>query len=254
MRLLLEVGYHGAKFNGWQSQRCGNTVQDHLEKAFAALCPEPVQVHGAGRTDAGVHALAQCAHADVPDKRFAPAAWVRALNAHLPSEIRVVSAREVPPDFHARFSATGKTYRYRVWNSPALHPLEADRAWHVPGTIDSEKLAAACRLFTGEHDFAAFSARRSKREEDTVRTIHRIAIDGGGPRIDLVFTGTGFLYKMVRMLVAAIVRHAQDRVELGELRAALKNGSPRFSHTAPACGLCLERVFYEGSCDAIASR
>lgn len=254
MRLRLEVAYHGAAFNGWQSQRCGNTVQDHLEKAFAALCREPVTVHGAGRTDAGVHATAQTAHADVPEKRLSPAAWERALNAHLPPQIRILAARPVPQDFHARFSATGKIYRYRIWNDPSLHPLQADRAWHIPQPVDPEKIAAACALFAGTHDFAAYSARRSKMEEDTIRTIHSIRAETTGPQIDLAFHGTGFLYKMVRMTTAAIARHAIGKESLESLRDRLENGAPRFHHTAPASGLTLDRVLYAESCEAMASR
>lgn len=244
MRILLEISYHGAGFNGWQSQADGNTIQDHLEKAFAAIGSPETRLHGAGRTDAGVHANAQCAHADVADGRFASATWRDALNAHLPASIRVMEVREVPTDFHARFSAIGKIYTYTLWNAPAAHPLLADRSWHVPWTLDFTALRAACELFTGTHDFTAFSARRSKEPESTVRTIHRIEPILEGQKIQLRFEGEGFLYKMVRTLAAAAVRHASGRCGLEELEERLRNGSPAFSHTAPASGLCLEKVLY----------
>jgi len=244
MRLQLEIAYHGSGINGWQSQACGNTVQDYLEKAFLALCHEHITVHGAGRTDAGVHAEAQCAHADVPNERLGLREWLLALNAHLPDAIRVMKIQEAPSDFHARFSAKGKIYRYTIWNGSALHPLMKDRAWHVLGSLDFEKLHRACELFTGTHDFAAFSLRRSNTPEQTVRTIHAIENQVSTGKIDLTFEGEGFLYKMVRILSAAIIRHASGRVEIEELAAQLGSASPAFMHTAPAVGLCLVRVVY----------
>lgn len=244
MRLLLEIAYHGAGLNGWQSQAGGNTVQDFLEKAFHALGERDATIHGSGRTDAGVHANAQQAHIDVRTGRFAIREWLAALNAHLPPAIRVMAIREVPEDFHARFSAIGKIYNYTLWNSPTMHPLLADRAWHVPWKLDPDKIRAACALFVGTHDFAAFSARRTKEAEHTIRTIHCIDTDMDGPKIQLHFEGGGFLYKMVRILAAAITRHAAGRCELEELEARLRNGTPAFCHTAPASGLCLGKVLY----------
>jgi tRNA pseudouridine38-40 synthase len=244
MRLQLQIAYHGGALNGWQSQTCGNTVQDYLEKAFLALCRERIPVHGAGRTDAGVHAEAQCAHADVPNDRLSLREWLPALNAHLPDSIRVMKITEAPSDFHARFSAKGKIYCYTVWNGPALHPLMKDRAWHVPGALDFEKLQRACELFSGRHDFAAFSLRRSNGPEQTVRTIHSIENQIAEQKIELIFEGEGFLYKMVRILSAAIIRHASGKVEIDELTVQLRSTTPAFMHTAPAAGLCLVRVIY----------
>jgi tRNA pseudouridine38-40 synthase len=244
MRLQLQIAYHGAGLNGWQSQTCGNTVQDYLEKAFLALCRERITVHGAGRTDAGVHAEAQCAHADVPNERFSLREWLLALNAHLPNAIRVMKIQEAPSDFHARFSAKGKIYRYTIWNGPGLHPLMKDRAWHVPGALNFEKLRCACDLFTGTHDFAAFSLRRSNTPEQTVRTIRAIESQFSNGMIELTFEGEGFLYKMVRILSSAIIRHASGRVEIEELSKQLASASPTFMHTAPAVGLCLVSVIY----------
>src|SRR4051794_21014262 len=119
-RLKLIVAYDGAPFAGWQSQPSGNTIQDHLERAFTAVTGEPRRVHGAGRTDAGVHALARCAHVELADRSRVAGQWPHALNASLPATIRVLSCRYVPASFHARFSANGKVYRYRVWNHAIL--------------------------------------------------------------------------------------------------------------------------------------
>lgn len=244
MRLKLEIAYHGEAFNGWQSQPCGNTIQDHLEKAFLALTPDRTVVHGAGRTDAGVHAEAQCAHADVPDDRMTPRDWLLALNANLPEPIRIMDVKQVPNDFHARFSAKGKIYRYTIWNATAMHPLLRDRAWHVTGKLDMENLRSVCALFNGTHNFAAFSLRRTGIDENTERTIHSLEIDSNGGRVDLTFEGPGFLHKMVRILSAAIIRHSLGKISFQALHDSLLHGKPAFQHTAPADGLCLMRVLY----------
>lgn len=245
MRLGLTLAYDGTHFSGWQSQPDGKTVQDSLESAFGKLCPgERIVVHGAGRTDAGVHASGQTAHVDVPDGRLPVAAWLPALNAHLPAGVRVMRLGKAAPDFHARFSARGKVYRYTVWNGPVMPPLFLNRAWHVPWKLDLDILGSACESFTGRHDFAAFSARRSKTAESTVRTISAIRLRKQGPKLELTFEGEGFLYKMVRMLTASAIRCAAGRLPLEEIRRHLENAGPRTSHVAPAEGLCLVRVVY----------
>lgn len=247
MRLRLVIAYHGGSHEGWQSQRGGRTVQDRLEKAFFELCGMPVTVQGAGRTDAGVHANGQCAHADVPPDRMGLSRWPHALNARLDPSIRIMAAFAVSGDFHARFHAAGKHYRYRIWNASALPPLLKDRAWHVPLQLDRRALRRAARVFEGTHDFAAFSARRPKGHDDTQRCIDSIAVHTAGAEIVLDFKGPGFLYKMVRIVTAAIVRHAAGRCDLEDLQERLERGTPSFSHAAPAQGLCLEEVFYPPS-------
>ena len=162
-RLKLTIAYDGAAFAGWQSQRHRNTIQDELELAFHRICGARVRIHGAGRTDAGVHALAQCAHVDLPNRRLSTTRWRIALNATLPQTIRVLRCRYVSSGFHARFSAKGKTYRYRIWVGPTLLPLDVGRAWHVSATLDVALLKAAGREFIGKHNFAAFAANRGKK-------------------------------------------------------------------------------------------
>ena len=246
-RLKLVVAYDGGPFAGWQSQAGGNTIQDLLEAAFAQVCGEAVRVHGAGRTDAGVHALAQCAHADVPARSWVPEKWLAALNASLPPEIRVLRASYVISDFHARFSARGKLYRYRIWNDRYLLPFEQGRAWHVPSDLDTAMLEREAAQFIGTHDFAGFAANRGKREEDTVRTIHSARVRQSGKCVTLEFAGDGFLYKMVRLMVGALVRCAIGRAERGEIAQRLRNPeatSATARNVAPACGLYLVRVLY----------
>lgn len=246
-RLRLTVAYHGGPFEGWQSQARGNTVQDHLEAAFAALTGGlRIHVHGSGRTDAGVHARGQVAHAEVPASAMPPERWLLALNAHLPPEIRVMQARFADPAFHARFDARGKIYAYRIWNSPVIDPFERGRAWHLPGPLDLAALAGAADAFQGEHDFAAFAANRGTPPETTVRVIRRVRVTRRGALITLRFEGSGFLYRMVRLMVGAAVRCAQDRATVASIRQALLAGSAgkKTTFCAPAEGLCLLRVLY----------
>ncbi len=243
-RLKLIVAYDGAPFAGWQSQSHGNTVQDHLERAFKRVTGGAVRVHGAGRTDAGVHALAQCAHVDVLKFLLADR-WIKALNALLPSAIRVLRCRYVSNDFHARFSAKGKIYRYRIWSAPILPPFEYRRAWHVAQSLDLKTLSAAAKHFVGSHDFATFAANRGKPEPSTIRTINSVRVRHKGPCVTIEFDGDGFLYKMVRLMVGALVKCALAKMHIEEIPSRLhagKVGSARF--VAPAEGLYLVRVHY----------
>jgi len=243
MILKLTIAYAGEPFAGWQSQAHGTAVQDLIEAALLKIVGRRVVVHGAGRTDAGVHALAQCAHIEV-DSRLTPAVWMNAINANLPPTIRVLRAVKAPAGFHARFSAKGKVYRYEINNAPVLPPLEVGRAWHAPKPLDFGVLRDAAQIFVGTHDFAPFAANRGKPVKDTTRTIHRITVSQKGPTILLTFQGEGFLYKMVRMLSAAIIRCAQGGESVAEMRQRLENGTPKWNHVAPAEGLYLVRVIY----------
>jgi tRNA pseudouridine38-40 synthase len=244
-RLKLIVAYDGTPFRGWQSQHGGNTIQDHLEQAFAAVCGPRVVVHGAGRTDAGVHAEAQCAHADVPRDRLPIAIWSRALNARLPREIRVLRLSRARKDFHARFTAKNKIYTYRIWNDRIHSPFEISRSWHLHLPLDLARLKLAAALLTGTHDFAGFAAHRGKPEHVTVRTLTRIQVKRRGPLITLRFEGDGFLYKMVRLITGMLVRCAQGRVGLDVIcRIRDAKGQEKTSFAAPACGLYLTRVNY----------
>jgi tRNA pseudouridine38-40 synthase len=244
-RLKLTIAYDGRPFGGWQSQPDRNGVQDYLRQAFFAILSEPVKVHGAGRTDSGVHALGQVAHVDVPSHKFSPVKWVAAVNAHLPAQIRVIHCQLVPAGFHAQYSAVGKVYRYRVWNDPVFHPLEIGRSWHVPEVLDLRTLTAAADRLTGTHDFASFAANRGKAAEASTRTIYQIRIQRRRELIAIEFDGSGFLYRMVRMLTGAIIRVASGREDLSWIEQLLSEpGKTKASYTAPAEGLYLVRVKY----------
>lgn len=248
LRLKMLIAYDGRPFRGWQSQATKDAVQDHMEAAFAkTIGGERVCVHGSGRTDAGVHALAQIAHADVPADRLEVSAWRGALNNFLPPEIRVLKVTKAAHDFHARFHAQGKIYTYRIWNESYLHPLEIGRAWHLPGKLDLDVLRKGIALLRGKHDFAGFAANRAPgyAAEDTVRTIHQIGITRRGDLLTLRYEGNGFLYKMVRLLTGTLVRCAQGRAELTFIKELLAaKGAKKTSFAAPAEGLYLTRVLY----------
>ncbi|QQL45433.1 tRNA pseudouridine(38-40) synthase TruA [Sulfuriroseicoccus oceanibius] len=266
-RIRLTIAYEGSGFSGWQSQPAGDAVQDHVQRAIAAILGKPSALHGSGRTDAGVHALGQVAHFDLPPThRMDGGAWLRALNTKLPRQIRIVDAAVVDTDFHARFSATGKHYRYEIVVADVLPPFDHLRAWHQRGPLDLAAMHEACRILTGEHDFSAFCANRNDGTDrvpgsgDNVRHVTSItplesALDHlPGTRITLDFRGNGFLYKMVRLMTGAIVRCGQHKLTTTELTAMLDRERLAAQHAAggveksplcaPADGLTLVSVDY----------
>lgn len=251
MRLKLTIAYDGRPFQGWQSQPAGNTVQDHLHQALAAVAKQPVPLQGSGRTDTGVHALGQTAHFDAPpEMSMNPNNWVPALNCHLPAAIRVMACDEVAEDFHARFSATAKTYHYDICTEPVLPPHKAGLAWHLPQALDPTALAAALARYLGTHDFHALSAYRGNETAATNyrRTLHRAALEVLPDGYRMVFAADGFLYKMVRMLSGAAVKVAQGRMHPDDFLALIDQppGLPhgKCNHCAPPDGLYLVRVDY----------
>ena len=254
-RILYTCAYDGAPWRGWQSQAGGGTVQDCVESAFAAILKEPLRISAAGRTDAGVHALGQRFHADVPAScRMSPQAWVAALNAHLPASVRVLSAEPVEDSFHARFSAVGKVYEYRLYRAPVLLPHLVGRVWHHPHPLDVELLRQALLAYCGEHDFRRFAARRGNEPDPPpadyyLRTIYDASLhEESADMLCLRFHGSGFMYRMVRMLVGAACRVAAGRMPLQELCRALAEPLGEHSrHCAPAAGLYLLRVCYNAA-------
>ena len=248
-RIKLTLAYLGTPYSGWQSQPNHNAVQDHLERALKKVGGEKIRATGSGRTDAGVHAEAQVAHFDPPESRDAmlPEQWQRALNAALPPEIRIMHAVIAPDEFHARFSATGKEYRYRLHLGEVLPPQLHDRAWHLRQPIDEATLKTALSTYQGTHDFQAFAANRGDDRESepgyAVRTLTAVTYDSATTTISV--QGTGFLYKMVRLLVGSAIQVATDREPITWLQSLLENPAEKKSqHCAPAAGLTLYRVDY----------
>lgn len=254
MRFALTIAYDGRPYEGWQSQRGGNTVQDQLLAALRKISPAIEQLHGSGRTDSGVSAEGQVAHFDAPaDASLDASAWQRALNTKLPATIRVMACLPVAGDFHARFDASGKTYRYRLWCNEVLPPLEHGLAWHLRRKPDLDALGTALDRFNGEHDFRAFAANRGDGKDagrDCRRVIEAIELQArpGSPLVSMQFSGNGFLYKMVRLLVGTAVRHATrpDKLSISEIERLLSapDANEKAPFCAPADGLSLIRVHY----------
>jgi tRNA pseudouridine38-40 synthase len=253
LRLKLTIAYDGRPYNGWQSQSCGNTVQDHLHEALKETAKQPIKLPGSGRTDTGVHALAQIAHFDAPEEiSMNPFNWVPALNTKLPATIRVMACEEVADDFHARFHATGKIYHYDIATDPVLPPLKAGLAWHLPKLLDAAVLEEALQHYLGRHNFHAFAAYRGNEgpDMDWSRTISRAELETRDDGYRITFEGNGFLYKMVRMLVGAAVHTAQGRLRMDDFSQLLDQGEgSELPHgkspiCAPADGLYLQHVIY----------
>ncbi len=247
VRFKLTVAYDGRAYAGWQTQATGLAVQELLEKALHQLFPHCSGAHGSSRTDAGVHALGMVAHIDIPaeELRVPARKMALALNAFLPADIRVTAASRCRPDFHARFDATGKQYRYFVWNHPVMNPLLRHSAWHVPKKLDLPAMRRAAALLPGRRDFKSFAATRDYEMESTVRTLARCEIKRSGPLFTFIIEGDGFLYKMCRGIVGTLVQVGLGRFA-PESMAAILEGKDRKAAgmTAPACGLVLWRVNY----------
>jgi tRNA pseudouridine38-40 synthase len=240
----LTITYRGTGFSGWQCQPGKRTVQEALETALEKIWGHKISLQGSGRTDTGVHALGQAASFNAP-RLHTGAVLLRALNANLPRDVRVVRCRLVHPSFHARFDAIGKTYRYLVLNHPVQDPFTLDTHWHVPRPLDLAAMRRAARLLLGRHDFASFTSNPGYERETTVRTMSRATITRHGTTLSFHFTADGFLYRMVRNLVGALVQTGRGRItpdDFGRiLRARSRSEAPA---TAPACGLYLVRVKY----------
>ena len=245
----LIVAYDGTGFVGWQRQAEGASIQGLLEDALAELDGREVPVAGAGRTDAGVHARGQVASFTLA-RTIDGATIVRALNARLPGSVRVRDATEVSAEFHARFSATRKTYHYRIWNGEVVDPFERAFVWQVPSPrLDVAHMDHAAHAFTGTHDFAAFQTLGSE-PDSTTRTITLSSVTGeerdGGTLIVFTITGEGFLRHMVRSMAGTLVEVGRGRRPASWVREVLASRSrSEAGRTAPAQGLVLVGVEYE---------
>lgn len=245
LNTLVWVSYDGTNYSGFQIQENAPTVQGELEKALGIIYKEPVRVAGAGRTDSGVHALGQAANFNAPF-RIETLSLPKALNTLLPPDIVVTGAEEVSSDFHARFACRGKIYSYTLDRAP--HPRVMDRLYslHMPDQMDIAMMRRAAKLFMGEHDFKAFQASGSS-VSDTVRRLKRVEIINLQEEEKLIvyFEGDGFLYRMVRLIMGTLIRAAEGKLSLAEIETALSGKNPAaVGPTAPAYGLCLEKVLY----------
>ena len=237
----LVIAYDGTNYGGWQLQPQAVTIQGLLETALSKIAGRRVVVHGSGRTDAGVHARAQVANCSL-STRHPPSVLCRALNANLPEDIRVARVQEVPAKFHARFSARAKEYRYQIDCGVVADPFLRSYAWHHPRPLNLAAMRRAAKVLRGRHDFLALSA---KSERVPVRTIKRLTITNRGDLLTIAVIADGFLYKMVRSIVGALVKVGEGKLTVGELHELLraKKRTP-LVETAPARGLVLWKVEY----------
>ena len=247
LKFKLTIAYDGTAYEGWQLQKIGTGVQEKVEAALAKLFPSRPRVHSSSRTDTGVHALGMVAHFEVPRGECPMTArkLALALNAWLPEDIRVLSAARAGRDFHARFDASGKQYRYFVWNHPAMNPLIRHTAWHVLRPLDLRAMRAAAPLFVGKHDFQSFAANPGYAKQSTVRSLTRCEFKRQGRLLTFVIEGDGFLYKMCRGIVGTLVQVGLGKFPADEIRRMLIKRDRRVAGmTAPAHGLVLWKVSY----------
>lgn len=243
-RIALGIEYDGSRFLGWQTQPGGGAVQDALERALATIAAVPeIQVTCAGRTDRGVHARGQVVHFDTDADR-PESAWVRGVNALLPDSVAVVWSAQVAADFHARYSARSRTYRYLLINRPVRPALEARHAGWFHAPLDLEAMREAARHLVGEHDFSAFRSSECQAKSP-VRTIHSLDISAEAGRIEFLISANAFLQHMVRNIVGTLVYVGKGRHAPGWAAEVLESRDrSRAAPTFAPEGLCLEHVEY----------
>lgn len=250
IRLL--IAYDGGNYLGWQRQRHGATVQGTIEDRLTALCREPITLHGAGRTDAGVHALGMVAHFHTR-ATMAVVAFFKGLNSMLPADIRILAAEEAPAEFHSRFNARAKTYRYDFFTGPVQLPATRLHRAHLPGPFDPSRLGPGLQALIGSHDFSSFERTGSRDKEavggrGAVRTLSQACcfpLLGQAQCWSLRLTGDGFLRQMVRIIAGTLIEIGQGKRPVDDLALILAaRDRARAGMTAPACGLFLEQIYY----------
>ena len=250
MNFKLLIQYDGTDFHGWQVQGSERTVQGELQRVLSLIENAEVMVAGSGRTDAGVHAEGQVANVKLA-KPFSPEKLRGAINGNLWRDVRILNVENVPDSFHARFSAKGKTYIYRVVNAPVISPFWVRYAHHEARPLDAGRMNDAARLFLGEHDWTAFSSANSD-SEDKVRTISEFTVESvwdarsGSSIIEFRIRGNGFLRYMVRSIVGTLLEVGRGEKDLTAIETAIVSGDRSLAGvTAPAHGLTLVKVYYE---------
>ncbi len=242
--ILLIIEYCGKDYAGWQKQQNGISIQEMIENAIQKLTGQKININGSGRTDAKVNALGQCANFKI-DCTIPPINFGMALNSILPEDIRILESLEVDMDFHARYSATGKHYRYTILNRRMPSAIYKHTTCHIKQTLDVDKMIKASAYFIGEHDFRAFMSAGSKIKS-TIRTIYSLDITKDGNLIFIDIEGNGFLYNMVRIIAGTLAEVGKGNISADEVRnIILSKDRSRCGPTLKASGLCLMEVFYD---------
>lgn len=249
MNYKLLIQYDGTDFHGWQSQDGLRTVQGELTRALSLIDGRDVTVHGSGRTDAGVHAEGQVASVEI-QREISPAKLRNAINGNVGKDVRVLEVETVDDEFHARYSARGKTYIYRVVNGPVISPFWVRYAHHEARPLDVGQMSAAAELFLGQHDWTAFSAAQSD-VEDRVRTLIGLQVSerpderSHSRMIEIRASADGFLRYMVRAIAGTLLCAGRGELDSAAVAHAIETGvRPLIAATAPACGLTLLSVKY----------
>lgn len=248
--VLLTISYDGTNFSGWQKQPNRRTVQGEIEKALTTLCNTDITINGTGRTDAGVHAWGQCANFKgefgIPVERIKDALnnlLGTGRRAIVPRDIFIKNVSLVPEDFHARFSATEKTYVYRIRNHPRMDIFQRNYCYQVTAPLDLKLMIEGSKLLEGRHDFKSFQASGGEEKETTVRTINHIEIESKDDFITIAVTGDGFLYNMVRIIVGTLVELGKGNILPSQITDILEAKDRQLAGpTAPAQGLYLAEV------------
>jgi len=247
IKLKLTVAYDGTHYKGWQVQKNGVTVQQRIEEALQRLFPSIKRIHSSSRTDTGVHARGMVAHVEVPkaEYRIEDRKLRLALNSFLPDDVRVRGATRLSVTFRGGFDASGRQYRYSVWDHPVMDPLQNNTAWHMPRELDFERMQRGAKHFVGKRDFRAFAVKREYEMRSTVRTVTACKIYKKDSMLTWVIEGDGFLYKMCRGIVGTLVEMGTGKLKPGDVRDILKScDRSRAGVTAPPHGLVLWKVFY----------
>ncbi|MBE7017521.1 MAG: tRNA pseudouridine(38-40) synthase TruA [Ruminococcaceae bacterium] len=244
MNYKLTISYDGSRYDGWQKQgNTDNTIQGKLEAALKGISGETAELHGAGRTDAGVHALAQVASFRLSSP-LSPEFIKEQLNRYLPEDIAVLSAEEASERFHARLNAKGKVYRYSIRLGAVPDVFKRKYQYRVDAALDIDAIKKAASLLEGCHDFRAFCSNK-RYKKSTVRTLHSIDIDLDKSELNITYHGDGFLYNMVRILTGTLLEIGLGEKKAEDIPAILESlDRQRAGKTAPAQGLCLVRVEY----------
>jgi tRNA pseudouridine38-40 synthase len=250
MNFRLTIQYDGTDFHGWQMQGELRTVQGELTRALCLIDSRDVVVHGSGRTDAGVHAEGQVASVSL-QKAIGPEKLRAAINGNVGKDVRVMDAKVVADDFHARYSALGKAYLYRIVNGPVMSPFWLRYAHHEARALDLERISQSAKLFLGLHDWTAFSSAQSDTETKS-RTITDLTVSGrwderaGCQVVEMIVSADGFLRYMVRSIVGTLLAVGRREIDSGLVEHAINEGDRSVvGATAPACGLTLVSVGYE---------
>lgn len=240
--IKIVVQYNGANYCGWQEQPDSLGIQGNIEYAIKEITKEKVKINGSGRTDAGVHAIGQVANFKIESK-IDVSRIPDALNSKLPKDISIIDAEEVDEDFHARYSAKGKVYRYLVYNSRYRNPILKDISYQVKYDLDFDKMKKAAESLVGTHDFCGFMSSGSSIK-DTVRTIRNVKIEKEGDLIVFEFEGNGFLYNMVRIISGTLIDIGRGKIEENMEEIIKSKNRSNAGHTAPGHALFLKKVFY----------